>query len=179
MHLPAQLTPAEFEEHVRKWLFSMGCGLADFQVNRLDTIQGSGGDYEMDGIARFTVFGGAEIVVLIECKHHRNAIKRDVIQVLEAKLRDTKAHKGMVFATSDFQSGALQYAATYNIATLLVSDAGTQYLTRSWDSRQATCPGHAIAWLCSPTDGGMSLVAVDGNRDAPLRVWMAGPSDPQ
>lgn len=171
MHSPATLTPAEFEQHVQRWLAAASGELTAFQVTRLETVEGSGGDYEMDAVARFTAFGGAEFVVLVECKHHRNSIKREVIQVLESKLRDTKAHKGMVFATSDFQKGALEFAKVHQIATLLVSDAGTEYLTRSMESRPALAPGHAIAWLCSPTPTGIQFTRADINTEGSLRAW--------
>lgn len=172
MHIPATLTPAEFEQHVQRWLATMSDGLEDFQVTRLDMVEGAGGDYEIDAVARFTAFGGAEFVVLVECKHHRTPIKREVIQVLESKLRDTKAHKGMVFATSDFQKGALEFAQVHQIATILVSDAGTEYLTRSIDTGPMPMPGHAIAWLCSPTPTGMRLKRADMAPEGPLREWL-------
>lgn len=172
MHIPATLTPAEFEEHVRTWMENAGNGLCDFKVNRLETVEGSGGDYEMDAVARFTAFGGAVFVVLVECKHHRNPIKREVIQVLESKLRDAKAQKGMVFATSDFQKGALEFAAAHGIATVLVSDAGTEYMTKAWDSRPKATPGHAIAWLCRPTEEGISFQRADHDGGERLRLWL-------
>jgi restriction system protein len=173
MHTPALLTPAEFEEHIRDWLSVAGAGLSDLQVTRLETIEGDGGAYEMDVVARFTAFQGAEFVVLVECKHHRNPIKREVIQVLEAKLRDAKAHKGIVAATSSFQSGALEYAKEHGIATLLVSDSSIGYMTRSMGSgRPPPTPGHAIAWLCSPAGTGYEMARIDGDQSRNMRDWL-------
>lgn len=127
----------------------------------------------MDVVARFSALHDAEFVVLVECKHHRNPIKREAIQVLESKLRDTKAHKGIVAATSSFQSGALEFAKTHGIATLWVSDAGSGYMTRSMDAcRPDQTPGHAVAWLCQPTDTGYTLTRVDLDRSAGLRAWL-------
>ena len=40
-------------------------------------------EYEIDVVARFTILEGAEIVVLIECKHYKNSIKRELVQTLE------------------------------------------------------------------------------------------------
>lgn len=172
MHIPATLTPKQFEQHVQRWLAAASGELTAFEVTSLQHVEGSGGNYEMDAVARFTAFGGAEFVVLVECKHHRNPIKREVIQVLESKLRDTKAHKGMVFATSDFQKGALEFAKVHQIAALLVSDAGTEYLTRSMNSRPVPVPGHAIAWLCSPTITGIQFTRADVTPEGPLRAWL-------
>jgi hypothetical protein len=39
-------------------------------------------------LARLTLFSGAEIVVLVECKHQRRAVERDEVHILESKLRD-------------------------------------------------------------------------------------------
>ena len=175
MHIPATLTPAQFEEHIREWLTKAGAGLCDLEVTRLEMVEGEGGDYEMDVVARFTAFQGASFVVLVECKHHRSRIKRDVIQVLESKLRDTKAHKGIVAVTSGFQSGAIEYAAAHGIATLLVSDAGIEYQTRSVSNgRPESLPGHAIAWLCTPTPTGVLQTRVDREAGGPLQAWLQG-----
>jgi restriction system protein len=45
-------------------------------------------EYEIDAVARFTIFGEAEIVVLVECKHHKHPIKREALMVLMPKERD-------------------------------------------------------------------------------------------
>ncbi len=172
MHFPATLTPAEFEEHVRRWLTLAGAGLNELEVVHLEAIEGNGGEYEMDVVARFTVLDGAQIIVLIECKHHRTPIKREVIQVLESKLRDTKAHKGMVFSTSSFQSGALEFAKAKGIATVMVSDAGAEYMTRSADSRPTPTPGHAVPWLLEPTERGHTATRVDTNYAEMLKAWV-------
>ena len=172
MHFPATLTPAAFEEHVRRWLEGAGASLDDFSVQRLETLEGSGGEYEMDVVARMTVFGGAEIIILIECKHHRNPIKREVLNALESKLRDIKAHKAMVFSTVRFQSGALDFARAHRIATLLVSDEGATYETRSRDSRPTPTPNRAVAWVCEQTPQGESYSRIDLDRSQKLRSWL-------
>ncbi|XHS78110.1 restriction endonuclease [Burkholderiaceae bacterium UC74_6] len=171
MHIPATLTPTEFEQHVHRWLATVSGGLNEFQVTRLETVTGAGGDYEIDVVARFTALGGADFVVLVECKHHHNPIKREVIQVLESKLRDVKAHKGMVFSTARFQAGALEFAKMHGIATVLVSDAGTQYQTRSFGDRPLPTPGEAIACLCTPTASGYEATRVDRFHPELLAPW--------
>jgi len=169
------LTPTEFEDYVRDWLVATGAVVSDFNVTRLEHIPGAGGEYEIDVVARLTLFEGAELVVLVECKHHKNPIKRDVIMVLESKLRDTKAHKGMLFSTADFQSGATDFAFVHKIATLRVTDAGMQYLTRSLSVNQSAFSGAgAIAWLCTPVENGVQMSIVSKAEGEALANWLRG-----
>ena len=173
MMIPADLTPAQFEEHVKAWLLAAGQTLASFDVMRLESVAGSSGEYEIDVTARFVVFGEAEIQVLVECKHHKHPIKRDIVMVLESKLRDTKANKGMIFSTAPFQRGALTFAENHRIATLHVSDAGIQYMTKSFASeRPATTPGSAVAWLCTANEEGTQFSIVSGRENEKLGQWL-------
>jgi hypothetical protein len=51
--------------------------------------------------ARSRIFG-ADFLVLVECKHHKNRIKREHVQVLHGKLVTLGAQKTMLFSTSEF-----------------------------------------------------------------------------
>lgn len=83
MDEPTELTPEQFEREVQKQITEMGVGLSEFEVRRLEKISAADGVYEIDVTARFDALG-ANFLVLIECKHHKNPIKRDVVQVLNA-----------------------------------------------------------------------------------------------
>jgi restriction system protein len=169
-----ELSPKAFEDYVRDWLIASGVRLDEFTTTRLEKIDGAGGVYEIDVLVRLSFFGGANLTILVECKHHKNPIKRDVIMVLESKIRDTKAHKGMIFSTCDFQSGALTFAKAHGIATLRVTDAGMEYMTRSFAPRAiAPVPNKCIAWMCEPTDQGYSMTIVSRNEGDALRKWLA------
>ncbi|MDD2018523.1 restriction endonuclease [Pseudomonas putida] len=48
--------------------------------------------------------------MLIECKKYRGAIEHELVQVLHDNVRSIRAHKGMLFATSGFQSAAIKHA---------------------------------------------------------------------
>jgi restriction system protein len=169
-----QLSPQAFEDHVRDWLVSTGANLSEFTTTRLEKIEGAGGQYEIDVLVRLELFNGASLVILVECKHHKNSIKRDVVMVLESKLRDTKAHKGMIFSTCDFQSGALTFAKAHGIATLRVTDAGMEYMTRSFGAQStAPIPNKCIAWMCAPTEQGYSMAIVSRNEHEALRKWLS------
>jgi len=116
--IPVSITPLEFELQVRDWLARGAYGFESFIVTHQETVSGQGGDYAIDVLVRLTLFSGASIAVLAECKHQRRPVERDVVLVLESKLRDLGAHKGMVFSTSGFQKGAIKLAAARGIATM-------------------------------------------------------------
>jgi restriction system protein len=119
------------------------------------------------------IFGAAELVILVECKHHKNPIKRDVVMVLESKLRDTKAHKGMIFSTCDFQSGALEFARVHGIATVRVTDDGMTYLTRSYAGADQVSGNGLASWLCEPSDGLYSMRVLGHNQPEVLGDWLS------
>ncbi len=151
-----EITPTQFEQQVRSWLAGTSKELKQFRVTHLKKLGGPGGEYEIDAVAEFDVFGGAEIVVLVECKYYKHPVKRDVVMLLDAKLRETGAHKGMIFSTARFQSGALQYAKAHKIATILVADGKAAYCTKTYGQSREPPPWYPhyeyIGWLVSLTD---------------------------
>lgn len=172
-----EITPTEFEKQVRDWLEGASEGLRDFGVTPLKKLEGPGGEYEIDAVAKFEVLGGASIVVLVECKYYswNNPVKRDVVMLLHAKMREVGAHKGMVFSTSPFQRGALKYAKAHGIATILVQDGKASYETK--DRFQSPEPppwrpdykyiGRMLTW----TEGGYrSHLIADDYHDA-IQEW--------
>ncbi|MGH8951905.1 MAG: restriction endonuclease, partial [Acidimicrobiia bacterium] len=78
-----------------------------------------------------SVLGGAEITILAECKHLRRPVERAEVLELKAKLDDVHAHKGVMFSTSGFQSGAIKYADTHGIATVTVVAGEWLFETKS------------------------------------------------
>lgn len=137
------ISPEQFELQVKEWLQNAGNTLSNFSVNHLEVIQGDSGEYEIDAVAEFTIFGQATIRVLVECKKYKSPVKRDVIMILEGKIRDSNAHKGMVFSTAGFQSGAIEYASKRGIATVGVQHGHTNYFTKSLGDQ----PVHPPSWL--------------------------------
>ncbi len=125
-----RISPEQFEAEVENLLRRAGVGLPEFEVQRLEKIQGSDGAYEIDVTARFEVLG-ASFLVLIECKQHKNPIKREVVQVLHDRLRAVGAQKGMIFSTAKFQKGAIEFARVHRIALIqLVDGRSLQQLMR-------------------------------------------------
>jgi restriction system protein len=128
------LTPQEFEKEVERLLRQLGVGLCAFETRRLEIIDGSDGSYEIDVTARFEALG-ASFLVLIECKHHKNPIKREVVQILFDRIRAVGGQKGMMFATSSFQRGAIEFAKAHGIALVQITDGQAAFATRSAEER--------------------------------------------
>jgi len=112
-------------------LDAMGLLLTDYRSVHRERVAGADGDYEIDVTARFNALN-MNFLVLVECKHHKSPIKRELIQALHSKVQSAGAHKGALFSTSGFQSGALEFASAHGIATVQVVDGRSTYFTRSF-----------------------------------------------
>jgi hypothetical protein len=115
-----EMTPLQFEQCVKDWISE---SLLDYaprtlEISHLGAIAGRTGNYKIDVLVKIKIFGEALVTLLVECKHQKRPVERDVVQILEAKLRDTRAHKGALFSTSGFQAGALEYAKDHGIAAV-------------------------------------------------------------
>ena len=55
-----EITPTEFEKQVRNWLEGASKDLKDFSVTHLEKLEGPGGEYEIDAVAKFEVFGALQ-----------------------------------------------------------------------------------------------------------------------
>lgn len=151
---PLKPTPEEFEKCVKEILDGMGVDLREYQSNHREVVGGSDGEYEIDIMVRFSALG-LSYVTLVECKRHNSAIKREVVQSLWAKLLSVGAQKGLVFSTSGFQSGAIEFATAHGIALVQLCDGRSCYFTRSagsasetldWD-RVPDCIPKIVGWL--------------------------------
>jgi restriction system protein len=140
-----EITAAEFERLVRDWILKQGGELTSLEVKHNVKVEAYDSTYQIDVLAKFQAFAGAEFIVLIEYKKYRNAVEREVVQVLHDKVRSLGAHKGMLFTTTGFQSGAIKYAKAHGIALVSIIEGAT-YETRSAYPVAAQPP----AWLNLP-----------------------------
>jgi restriction system protein len=170
---PVELTPDEFELHVKAWIEAASESPVEFEVTRKELLAGDGGEYEIDVIARFSMFG-AHYTTLIECKKHKNPIKRDLVMVLESKLRDTKSQKAMLVSTAEFQSGAIQFAGKHNIALVQLASESTHFLTRSQPALEIINSGDwgIVGWLHSETPEGVSMSVVTTSETEAFKSWL-------
>jgi restriction system protein len=153
----AKITSVQFELQVKGFLESTSGKLEEFKTEHRESIEGPDGTYEIDITARFRILG-AKFLVLVECKHHKNRISRDYVQVLHAKQVSLGAQKAMLFSTSGFNEGAVNYALQHGIALVQLASGETLYFTKSGNRTPLPdSPPSYVGWLLSPHDG-----AVDG-----------------
>lgn len=141
-----EISAAEFERLVRDWILKQGGELTSLEVKHDVKVEAYDSSYQIDVLAKFQAFAGAEFIVLIECKKYRNAVERELVQVLHDKVRSVGAHKGMLFTTIGFQSGAIKYAKAHGIALVSIIEGAATYETRSAFPVAAQPP----AWLNLP-----------------------------
>lgn len=127
---PVEVTPRQYERQVLDWIVESENGIEGFEVEQREKIDGAGGEYEIDVVVDFMVFGGAQIRVLVECKRWSRRVNRDQLLAFNSKIEDTGSHKGIVFSTGGFQKGAIDYAAQKGIATVVFESGDSHYETK-------------------------------------------------
>ena len=138
--LPVDATPEEFELCVLEWVKRSNPGGMNFEATHLKILHGDSGDYEIDILVTFEFFQGAEFKTLIECKKYGRAIEREKVMVLCEKVKDSNAHKGMLVASSGFQSGAIEFAQKRGIALVTFQNGDGRFITKSEGSETAQAP---------------------------------------
>lgn len=124
------MSPTDFEKYALQVLQQQVQGLSECRFEHNKIIEVSDGDYQIDGYIEFKVMG-VVYKTLVECKHYKSRIEREKVQVLYDKLRACGAQKGILVSSSNFQSGAITYATQHGIALIQLTEAGSQYGTRS------------------------------------------------
>jgi restriction system protein len=138
-----EITPQQFELQVKSWIESVAPPLEAFSANHLESLRGRDGEYAIDVTARFKAFEGATFLVIIECKKHKDPIKREVVQVLREKQISLGAQKAIVVSTSKFQSGAIEYASHHGIALVQLVEGSFAYIQASAVQCQLRIPKDA------------------------------------
>lgn len=130
-HYPlAAITPAQFERFVVGLLESIEPLVEALEVTLHDKIRGADGLYDFDATVRFEL-AGMGFLVLVEAKRHKDPIKRELVQVLHAKLQSVGAQKAAMIATAPYQRGALEYAKKHGIALATVTEGRFTFETKS------------------------------------------------
>jgi restriction system protein len=170
-----KITSVQFELEVKRFMESTARKLEEFQTEHRESIEGPDGTYEIDITARFRIFG-AKFLVLVECKHHKNRISRDYVQVLHAKQVSLGAQKAMLFSTSGFNEGAVNYALQHGIALVQLASGETLYFTKSGKRTPLPdSPPSYVGWLFAKHDGatdGVSYSLVDTRHPDALNKFL-------
>ena len=117
------MTPTGFEKCCCDILsgYAESEGLNDFQIIHDKHVKTSDGFYQIDVYAEFTAMH-SKFKVLCECKKYKNRVSREKVAVLHRKLESIGANKGVLISTSDFQSGAIEYAKQHGITLIKAED---------------------------------------------------------
>lgn len=147
------------------------------QVSHQETVQGEGGEYSIDVLVTFTAFGEAKFAIFVECKHKKRPVEREDVLVVEGKLRDTGAHKGIIFSTSGFQDGAIKYAKAHGIATVIFVEGRTLFKTKGIGPPPEPPPWvHFPRWAgirVEPFDGEITFHVLDSDTPDALKEWIS------
>jgi Restriction endonuclease len=181
---PADITPQEFEQFVGETLREMPPDVTDVKVNVLERVSGHDGSYVIDATVRCRL-GGMDLFVVVEAKKHTNPIKRDVVQTLNAKKESLAAHKAVLFSTTPFQSGAIEYARAHGIALVHVTEGRFTFETRSAghtpvlsreDARQFGLPTFVGHHYAQNEDGNLTMTLVTGYPEYAMALLQRDPS---
>ena len=117
------LSPTDFEKYCYDFLkgYAEEEKLKNFSITHNVKIETYDGTYQIDVYAEFTALN-SKFKVLCECKQYTSSVSREKVAVLHDKLESIGAHKGILLATSDFQSGAIKYAKAHGITLITVED---------------------------------------------------------
>jgi hypothetical protein len=130
-HYPRpDMTAAEAEVFVMELIRASEPTLSDLEIQLHEEISGMDGDYDFDGTVRFTAMGAAYLT-LVEVKLHRNPIKRDLVMILNQKKQSVGAHKAVMFSSSQYQSGALDFAIAHGIGLATMTEGRFTFEVRA------------------------------------------------
>lgn len=149
----AEISPTEFEHLVKSFLAEAGKSLPSIGVTHNVKEKAGDGTYQIDVKATFEAFGGSTIVVLAECKKYNTPVKREKVEILYSRLHSLGAHKGMIFSTSGFQLGAIEFAARHGIALIRLREGKFSYETKSRDHQTIEIP----VWANLPNYDGVYI----------------------
>ena len=124
-----EMTPTEFEKFALQMLTEQTKGLDKVNIIHNKMVEAYDGNYQLDGYIEFEVMG-VMYKTIVECKRYKYPISREIVQKVYDNLRAVGAQKGIIISTSNFQSGAIEYARIHGIALIQITDSGDNYFTR-------------------------------------------------
>lgn len=177
MEYPAvDVDPTEYERQIARHFAALAQEVENLEIEHGDTVQGVDGAYVIDTAIRYELFG-ASYLTLVECKLHRNPIKREDVQVLHSKIQSVGGHKGIFVSSSPYQRGALDFARTHGIALAQFMDGALLFGVKAGnvDPRKLVPLGsHGLALLrVEATDQGWSNTTLK-NRPEYVREMLPG-----
>jgi len=130
-----KMSSEEFEIYIKNLMDKLisNYNLDYYSIEHDKKIDTYDGTYQIDVFMRYEMMG-IKYLTLIECKKYTHPVPREKVEILHNRIKSLGAHKGILFSTARFQSGALLYAETHNIALIQIVDGQLLYETRSLSS---------------------------------------------
>jgi hypothetical protein len=124
-----ELAPKQFEAAVKHLFDRGGKVLESYEARIREKIDGDAEQYEIDMVIRFKAPRSPSLVI-VECKNHKNKIKRQQVEALRDTVEATGAEKGIMVSVRGFQKSAIHYARQHGIALLTIQNGELGYMTR-------------------------------------------------
>lgn len=167
-----QMTPDEYEKRALSEIQKAAPAFSDIKIVHQERIIAHDGTYKLDGTVSFKMFFGIDIKIVVECKQHSNPVERADVQVLHDKISSLGAHKGILFSTAGFQSGAIQYARTHGIALIYMADGATDAIVCSADPPPLIDQPEYVAWWIEANEAGSTLLTRCNGAANPIVGWL-------
>lgn len=121
------MTPTEFELFTKSYLENKlkSQGFTCPVKHKVKLTSLTNNVYEIDLHYEFEV-NQARYLTLVECKYWNSNVTREKVNAFKAVIDDLKAHKGIMYTSKAFQSGAVEYAASQGIGLFKLSNKGIE-----------------------------------------------------
>jgi hypothetical protein len=160
--LNANISPTDFEVFCMDTLkaYAEKENLSEFQLTHNQKVKTDDGTFQIDVLGEYVALG-SNVKLIVECKMQTRSVDRDIVVALHGKLQSLGANKGILIATSGFQSGATHYAQKHGIALWQICDNEIRHFAMSANKQlseimmiqfeaEKYLPRHfAIEWDCS------------------------------
>lgn len=145
----------EFEKFVAELYKDDGNVTVEHNV----TLKGkSGADRQIDVlITRKTKLHSYQ--TMVECKYWKNRVERSVVDIVYAGMDDLNISKGVIFTTTGYEAGAVEYAKSKNIDIFLVRDLTPE----EWG-----LPGQVIEFYLHLVTGTIESITFPGATGVPV-----------
>jgi restriction system protein len=169
-----KVTWEQYERHVRDFL-SASSEKVKVNVTGKRTLDIEGQEYEVDATAELEMLGGIRVMCIIECKRHGRPVSRDLVIALHGKTQHLGAHKSILFSTSGFQRGAVDYARRFGVALVKLADGRVTVVTKSEDTPE-TPPDFLPELVCIWRPAPNTCALVTPAYSESFRTWLLAPT---
>jgi hypothetical protein len=128
----SKITPLDFEKYCLTVIkeYAEEENLNDFNIIHNKKIKKNDEDYQIDVFVEFMALK-AKFKIFVECKRQKRPVERDEVILLNEKVQNLAAHKGILISTSGFQSGAIKRAEENGIALWQIIDKRIMFVRAS------------------------------------------------